>query len=396
MMQTAAILWHVSLLVPSNRRAIALGMVGLVRIVPIVFFSIAGGAVADAWDRRRVMLCAQIAMLATAAVLAVLTFRGLDDVWAIYALAAIGSAAGAFDNPARSALVPTLVPRAHLSNAISLNAIMFQIASVAGPAAGGLVIATLGVGWVYAVNAVTFLCVIAALLIMRAVPSRDAREPSDISVRAVREGLGFVFSSPVIRSTMLLDFFATFFASATALLPIFAQDVLHVGARGYGWLYAAPSVGAMLTSLVMVHSVERIERRGVVLLWSVAAYGGATIVFGLSRAFWLTFACLAVTGAADMVSTVLRHIIRQLDTPDHLRGRMTGVNMVFFMGGPQLGELEAGSVAQWLGPRASVVIGGIGCLIASGWIAARTPALRLYRRSVVDAEEQGRLRSVAR
>jgi len=337
-----------------------------------------------------------MAMAATAAVLAVLTFRGLDDVWAIYALAAIGSAAGAFDNPARSALVPSLVPRAHLSNAISLNAIMFQIASVAGPAAGGLVIATLGVGWVYAVNAVTFLCVIAALLMMRAVPSRDAREPSDISVRAVREGLGFVFSSPVIRSTMLLDFFATFFASATALLPIFAQDVLHVGARGYGWLYAAPSVGAMLTSLVMVHSVERIERRGVVLLWSVAAYGSATIVFGLSRAFWLTFACLAVTGAADMVSTVLRHIIRQLDTPDHLRGRMTGVNMVFFMGGPQLGELEAGSVAQWLGPRASVVIGGIGCLIASGWIAARTPALRQYRRSVVDAEEQGRLRSVAR
>jgi MFS family permease len=395
MMQTAAILWHVSLLVPSNRRAIALGMVGLVRIIPIVFFSIAGGAVADAWDRRRVMLGAQTAMGATAAVLAILTFRGLDDVWAIYALAAIGSAAGAFDNPARSALIPTLVPREHLANAISLNGIMFQIASVTGPAAGGLIIATLGVGWVYAVNALTFVCVIAALLMMRAVPSRDAREPSDISVRAVREGLGFVFSSPVIRSTMLLDFFATFFASATALLPIFAQDVLRVGARGYGWLYAAPSVGAVLMSLVMVRSIERIERRGMVLLWSIMAYGAATIVFGLSRVFWLTFVCLAVTGAADMVSTVLRHVIRQLDTPDHLRGRMTGVNMVFFMGGPQLGELEAGSVAQWLGPRASVVIGGIGCLIATGWIAMRTPALRHYRRSVVDAGEQGRLRSVA-
>jgi MFS family permease len=395
MMQTAAILWHVSLLVPSNRRAIALGMVGLVRIIPIVFFSIAGGAVADAWDRRRVMLGAQTAMGATAAVLAILTFRGLDDVWAIYALAAIGSAAGAFDNPARSALIPTLVPREHLANAISLNGIMFQIASVTGPAAGGLIIATLGVGWVYAVNALTFVCVIAALLMMRAVPSRDAREPSDISVRAVREGLGFVFSSPVIRSTMLLDFFATFFASATALLPIFAQDVLRVGARGYGWLYAAPSVGAVLTSIVMVRSIERIERRGMVLLWSIMAYGAATIVFGLSRVFWLTFVCLAITGAADMVSTVLRHVIRQLDTPDHLRGRMTGVNMVFFMGGPQLGELEAGSVAQWLGPRASVVIGGIGCLIATGWIAVRTPALRHYRRSVVDAGEQGRLRSVA-
>ena len=219
---------------------------------------------------------------------------------------------------------------------------MFQIASVVGPAVGGIIIATLGVGWVYAVNALTFVCVIAALLMMRAVPSRDTREPSDVSLRAVRDGLGFVFSSPIIRSTMLLDFFATFFASATALLPIFAQDVLHVGARGYGWLYAAPSVGAMLTSVVMVQLVERIERRGIVLLWSIVAYGAATIVFGLSAWFWLTFLCLAITGAADMVSTVLRNVIRQLDTPDHLRGRMTGVNMVFFMGGPQLGELEAG------------------------------------------------------
>jgi MFS family permease len=396
MMQTAAILWHVSLLVPASRRPIALGMVGLVRILPIIVFSIGGGAVADAWDRRRVMLCAQTAMGATAVMLGVLTFGGLDDVWPIYALAAVGSAAGAFDNPARAALIPTLVPREHLANAISLNAIMFQIASVTGPAIGGVVIATLGVGWVYALNALTFVCVIAALLMMRAVPLRDARYASDISVRAVREGLGFVFSSPIIRSTMLLDFFATLFASATALLPIFAQDILHVGARGYGWLYAAPSAGAMLTSLVMVKWIHRIERRGMVLLWSVAVYGTATVVFGVSRAFWLTFLCLAITGAADMVSTVLRNVIRQLDTPDHLRGRMTGINMVFFMGGPQLGELEAGGVAQWLGARASVVTGGIGCLIAAAWIAAATPALRNYRRSFIDAGEPARLRSVVR
>jgi MFS family permease len=343
-----------------------------------------------------VMLCAQTAMGVTAIVLAVLTFRGLDHAWPIYVLAGIGSAAGAFDNPARSALIPTLVPREHLSNAISLGAIMFQIASVVGPAVGGIIIATLGVGWVYAINALTFVCVIAALLMMRAVPSRDAREPSDVSLRAVRDGLGFVFSSPIIRSTMLLDFFATFFASATALLPIFAQDVLHVGARGYGWLYAAPSVGAMVTSVVMIQVVERIERRGIVLLWSIVAYGAATIVFGLSAWFWLTFLCLAITGAADMVSTVLRNVIRQLDTPDHLRGRMTGVNMVFFMGGPQLGELEAGVVAQWLGARSSVVTGGVGCLIATAWIAARTPALRKYRRSFIDGREQARLRSVTR
>ena len=394
MMQTAAILWHVSLLVPAGQRAIALGMVGLVRLMPIVFFSIAGGTVADASDRRKVMLITQTALGATAVALAVLSFRGLSHPWPIYALAAIGSAASAFDSPARQALIPALVPREHLPNAISLNAIMLQVASVTGPSVGGLIIATLGVEWVYAVNALTFVCVIAALLMMRDIPARSAGQMGDISVRAVREGLCFVFSSPIIRSTMLLDFFATFFSSATALLPIFAQDILRVGASGYGWLYAAPSVGAVLMSVVMVHSIDRIEQRGRVLLWAVAAYGAATIVFGLSVWFWLTFVCLAVTGAADTVSMVLRNVIRQLGTPDHMRGRMTGVNMVFFMGGPQLGELEAGAIAQWLGPPASVVTGGAGCLIATAWIAARTPALRNYRRSHVDGGEQGRLRSV--
>ncbi len=395
-MQTAALLWHVSLLVPPGQRALALGMVGLVRLMPIIFFSIAGGTLADASDRRRVMLLTQSGMAVTALALAVLTFRGLSHPWPLYSLAAIGAALGAFDGPARQSLMPTLVPRDHLPNAISLSAIMLQVSSVAGPAIGGLVIATLGVGWVYAVNAATFVCVIAALLMMRGVPPRGADDTGDISVRAVREGFGFVFSSPIIRSTMLLDFFATFFSSATALLPIFAQDILGVGARGYGWLYAAPSVGAVLTSVVMVRSIERIERRGVVLLWAVCAYGAATIVFGLSRSFLLTFLCLAVTGAADTVSMVLRNVIRQLGTPDHLRGRMIGINMVFFQGGPQLGELEAGVVAQWIGPRGSVVTGGIGCLIAVAWIAARTPALREYRRTFIDAAERGKLRSMVR
>jgi MFS family permease len=292
--------------------------------------------------------------------------------------------------------MPTLVPREQLPNAISLNAIMVQVASVAGPAVGGGVIATLGITWVYAVNAVTFVFVIVALLLMRDVPARVAGEAGDISVRAIRDGLGFVFSSPIIRSTMLLDFFATFFSSATALLPIFAQDVLHVGARGYGWLYAAPSLGAVLTSVVMLRSIERIERRGAVLIWAVSVYGLATILFGLSRSFWLTFLCLAATGAADTVSMVLRNVIRQLATPDHLRGRMVGINMVFVQGGPQLGELEAGTVGQLFGARASVVTGGLGCLLATAWIAARTPALRRYRRTFIDASERGRLPSVVR
>ena len=385
MMQTAAILWHVSLLVAPERRALALGLVGLVRLLPIIVFSITGGAVADALDRRRLMSITQTSMAVIALALAVLTFRGLTQPWPIYLLAALSSAASSFDGPARQALIPSLVPREHLPNAISLNTIMFQIASVAGPSLGGLVIASLSVGWVYVVNALSFASVLAALLMMRGLPVRAPADRGQIGVRAIREGLRFVFSSPIIRSTMLLDFFATFFSSATALLPIFAQDILHVGARGYGWLYAAPSAGALVASALMVRYVEAIDRRGIVLLWSVAGYGLATVLFGISRHFWLTFLCLALTGAADTVSVVLRNVVRQMETPDHLRGRMTGINMVFFMGGPQLGELEAGAVAQWLGARVSVISGGAGCVVMTAWIAWNTPALRTYRHRLLAA-----------
>jgi MFS family permease len=380
MMQNAAILWHVSLLVPPAQRGVALGMVGLVKIVPIVGFSLVSGVVADATDRRRLMLVTQSGMALAAAALAALAFTGARSLWPIYALAAASSAFGAFDGPARQSLIPALVPREHIPNAISLNTIMFQTASVLGPALGGLVIAAGGVGWAYAANAVSFLAVIAALLLMRDVPARAEGTASDVSLRSAREGLRFVFHTPLIRSTMLLDFFATFFASATALLPIFAQDILHVGAHGYGMLSAAPSVGAMVMSVAMIPWLDRIQRRGRVMLWAVAGFGLATVAFGLSRSFALTFVCLALTGATDTVSMVIRNVIRQLRTPDTMRGRMTSVNMIFFMGGPQLGEFEAGLVAGAWGAPFSVISGGIGCLIATAWVAARTPELRRYRR----------------
>jgi len=383
-MQTAAILWHVSLLAAPERKGIALGLVGAVQVVPIIAFSMLSGVVADALDRRKVMLATQTVMALLAAALAALTFAGLHTVWPIYVLAALSSAAASFDGPARQALIPNLVPREHLASAIGLNTLMFQFASVAGPTLAGLVIAGPGIAWVYAVNAVSFLMVIAALLLMRARPRASGgggRAPAArITWAAAREGLRFVFAQPIVRSTMLLDFVATFFASATALLPIFAQDILHVGARGYGWLYAAPSVGAALAGLVMAYAIDRIERRGAILLWAVAAYGAATVVFGISRSFWLTLLCLAAVGAADTVSTVIRNIVRQLETPDELRGRMTGVNMIFFMGGPQLGELEAGVAAQLFGAVASVVSGGIGCLLATAVVARREERLRQYRR----------------
>jgi MFS family permease len=382
-MQNAALLWHVSLLVPENRKGLALGLVGLARVVPVVVFSLVSGVVADAWDRRRLMIGTQVGAATVALVLAGLTFGGLNRVWPIYLLSAVGAAVGAFDLPARQSLVPSLVPREHVPNAISLNTLMFQVASVGGPALGGVVISVTSVAWVYAINAMSFGVVVVALVMMRDVPRPaipdDGRK--DVSLSAALEGLRFVFHSSLIRSTMLLDFFATFFSSATALLPIYAQDILDVGPRGYGWLYAAPAVGALVTGAALVPLTDRIERRGLTLVWSVFVYGGATILFGASTSFWPAFAALALTGAGDTVSTVIRNIIRQLETPDRLRGRMVGVNMVFFHGGPQLGELEAGLVAQWLGAPFSVISGGIACLLTCGWVAMATPGLRAYRRS---------------
>jgi MFS family permease len=382
-MQQAAILWHVSLLVPPDQKALALGMVGLVRFLPIVGFSLLSGTAADVFDRRKLMLVTQLGGAAVAIGLAIFAFTGSQSVWPVYVLAGIGASVGAFDPPSRHALVPMLVPRRILPNALSLNTVMAQIAMVAGPAVGGVIIASGHLGWTYVLNAASFLFVIGALLMMRDVPATDRTSQharDEMSLSAVKDGLKFVFRSPIMRSTMLLDFFATFFSSATALLPIFAQDVLHVGPKGYGWLYSASAVGSTLGSLALVPLAHRLNRRGPTLIWAVAGYGLATIVFGLSTSFWLSFACLAWAGASDAVSMVIRNLVRQLETPDALRGRTVGISMIFFMGGPQLGELEAGLVGNWIGPMLSVVTGGIGCLVATALIAAYTPELRRYTR----------------
>jgi len=378
-MQTAAILWQVSLLAPSGFKGLALGAVGLVRVVPVVIFSLISGVVADALDRRKLMLLTQTGMTLVATALAILAFGGLKALWPVYALATLSAAFGTFDAPARQSLIPNLVPQDHYPNAISLNSVMMQTAMVLGPGLAGIVLAVLGIGWAYAFNALSFLAVIAGLLLMRGVQPRSAGRRTEISLRSALEGLRYVFAAPLIRSTMLLDFFATFFSSAITLLPIFAQDILKVGPQGYGLLYAAPALGGLVAGVVLVGIVQQINRRGRVLLVAVFIYGLATTLFGLSRSFALTFLCLVATGAADEVSTVLRNIIRQLSTPDHLRGRMVSVNMIFFMGGPQLGELEAGLVANWLGAPISVITGGLACLIVTLGVGWKTPALRRYR-----------------
>jgi MFS family permease len=377
-MQLIAINWHVYLLTKSP---LALGAVGLVRVVPIVLCSLLGGLVADAFDRKRLILGAQTVMLLSAGVLAAITTSGLQSVWPIYLLTAISSAATAFDNPARQALLPMLVPAEEFPNAVSLGMIALHVSMISGPALAGIILSGLGPALVYALNALSFLAVIIAVLLMRAsgrVDSAEGSQASRVSLGALREGLSFVWRTPIIVQTMTLDFVATFFASATALLPIFAAEILHVGARGLGLLGAAPAVGSVIAALAMAR-LGMLSRQGATVIGAIGVYGAATIAFGLSKVFWFSLLMLALTGAADTVSTVLRQTIRQLVTPNHLRGRMTSVNMIFFMGGPQLGEMEAGVLAKLLGAPLSVVTGGIGCLIAVVLAAQRSTSLLNYR-----------------
>jgi len=372
-MQFVAINWHVYLLTKS---AFALGLVGLFRGVPIIVCSLAGGVVADAFDRKRTMVVTQTVMLLTAALLTAETLAGLKSVWPIYMLSALSAAAQAFDTPARQALMPTLVPEEDFPNAVSLGIIVFNIAIILGPAIAGFILAETGPAIIYGFNALSFLAVIGAVIAMRTggKPDLQRGRREALSFGALKEGLRFVWQTPIIVQTMTLDFAATFFASATLLLPIFAQERLHVGARGYGFLAAAPAIGSVLTALVMAR-VGSFRRQGRLVVASVAVFGVATAGFGVSTVYWLSLLMLAITGAADTVSTVLRQTIRQLVTPNQLRGRMTSINMMFFMGGPQLGELEAGSLAALIGAPLSVVVGGLGSLICAAIAAVKSKSL---------------------
>jgi MFS family permease len=377
-MQSAAINWHIYLLTGSP---LALGIVGACRAVPIIVCSLAGGVVADVVDRRRLMMVTQSVMLLCSATLALITFHGLTKIWPILLLTAIASAAWAFDTPARQSLLPMLVPREDFQNAVSLSMLMFQIGMVTGPPLAGFVLASHGPAFVYAVNAASFLAMLTGIALMHTSgkPEKEADENSAprISWQALVEGLQFVWRTPIIVQTMTLDFVATFFASANQLLPIYAKDILDVGARGYGFLAAAPAAGAIVAGLVMAR-MGAFKKQGLTVIVSVGFYGAATIAFGVSKVFWFSLLMLAATGAADTVSTILRQTIRQLVTPNYIRGRMTSVNMIFFMGGPQLGEVEAGTVAQLIGAPLSVVTGGVACLLAAGFTFVKAKSLRQY------------------
>jgi MFS family permease len=356
--------------------ALGLGTIGLVRVIPIILFGLWGGILADTQDRRKLMMWVQGAAMLFSGLLAFITFTDHDSIWLIYLLSAAGAGATAIDSPSRQAIIPSLVPRKHFANAISLNTLMYQIATIGGPAVAGLLVARFNVGFVYAVDALSFGAVILTLWLM-AYRGQPSSQTAKMDWASIKEGIRFTFGTRIIRSTMLLDFIATFFSSARMMLPIVADEILHVGVQGYGLLSTAQAIGSLIAGGILSLRDE-MNKQGVVLLVSVGVYGAATAVFGFSTLFTLSYIFFALTGAADTVSTVIRGTLRQLMTPDELRGRMTSVNMLFFMGGPQLGELEAGLVAAVWGAPLAIISGGVATVLLTALIAWRYPSLRQY------------------
>lgn len=393
-MQFTAVNWHIFELLRGQTftvdlfgrtlslgaEALGLGTLGLVRVIPIILFALAGGLLADTRNRRTLLIYTQLASVFFAALLAVLTLTGRVTVPVIYLLSAALAGVAAFEQPSRQSLMPHLVSKEAFVNAVSLNTLMFTGASVIGPALGGLVLAYAGVSTVYLVNAISFVTVVISLVLLT-YRGEAAVSAAGLGWGALLDGLRYTFHTPIIWSTMMLDFLATFFSSARTMLPIVAGDILGLGPVGYGWLSAAQPVGSIVAGSVAALSGE-IKKQGAVLLISVLIYGLATIFFGLTTSFILAFVFMALTGAADTVSTVIRGTLRQLLTPDALRGRMTSVNMVFFMGGPQLGELEAGLVAAAFGVPFAIVSGGVATVALTLLIAWRYPTLRRFDRPV--------------
>lgn len=373
-MQVVAINWQTYLLTGS---ALSLGLIGLARFLPIIFVSPISGIVADKYDRKKIMFGATLGLTTVSIFLSLASFTHNISPLLIYIVIGLQSIFMTFDTPARQSIIPLLVPKKHFMNAVNLNAIMWQASILIGPAIGGFIIAYFGVSTVYLINTFSYIAVVIALLLMGQTKQTKSQTTA-FSLSAVKEGLSFVKKTPIIYSSMLLDFFATFFASATVLLPIFAKDILQVGPQGLGLLYAAPAIGAIVAGLFF-SSLGAIKSQGKIMIAAVCFYGVGTILFGLSRSFWLSLLFLSFIGAGDMISTIIRNTMRQLKTPDSLRGRMVSTNLIFFMGGPQLGEVEAGVLAYMAGAPVSVIIGGVATIVAAVGIGYFVPKLRNYQ-----------------
>jgi MFS family permease len=368
-MQSVAIAWQVYDITHSP---LSLGLVGLAQFVPIFGFTLIAGHVADKFDRRYILFGAMSLQCLCSLLLLAFILSGARQVWPIYALLVLLGTSRAFFSPASQSLLPNLVPAEFLSSAFALSSSAFQAMTIAGPALGGMIYA-LGPSAVYSASAVLFLLSLTAIGGIRT--PLKARDSRGISWESVIAGIRFIWARPSILGSISLDLFAVLFGGATALLPVYARDILATGPLGLGLLRSAPAVGAVAVGLFLAqHSLGR--RTGRTMFAAVAIFGVATIIFGLSTQFYISMAALAVLGAADMVSVFVRQNLIQRATPDTMRGRVNAVNFLFVGASNELGEMESGLTAAWIGSVEAVVAGGVATLLVVVWGLWRFPALR--------------------
>jgi MFS family permease len=363
---------------------LAVGMIGLVQVVPLILVSVGGGALADRVDRRRLILVTEFGLAGTSLLLLLGALAPHPPLWFLYVVAAAQSAILAVNSPARSAAVPNLVSREQLPAALALNQVMFNTTLIVGPALAGLILGAfhpvrLGLKWAYGADIAAFAASIAATVLLRSLPPhREEGEESAGGWQAIREAFSYLKGRRVLVSTFLIDLDAMIFGMPRALFPILALEVFNVGPRGLGLLYAAPAAGAVVGALT-AGWVGGIRHQGRAVIWAVVLWGGAIAGFGFSgHLFGLALGFLAFAGAADVISAVFRGTILQLSVPDSLRGRLSALHIMVVTGGPRLGDVEAGVVAQLVSPMFSVVSGGVACVAGALLLGLLIPELRRY------------------
>lgn len=366
--QNVAVGW---LVYDLTRDPLALGLVGLAVFLPAVTLALVTGHVADRHDRRRILAVCYAVTCLTAVGLLACAWAGTRQVGLLYGLLLVFGTSRAFANPAGQALVPNLVPPQHLGTAIAWNSTAWQTATIAGPALGGLLY-YLGPAVAFGASAATFLACLGLLLTMHGRPQAPR---SDLSWTTLLAGIRFIRSRPAIFGAISLDLFAVLLGGATALLPVYARDILHVGPAGLGLLRSMPAVGALLVALWLAQRPLQ-QRCGLRMFQAVAVFGLATMAFGISTSVYWSCLCLFVLGGADMISVFVRQTLVQFDTPDAMRGRVAAVNSVFIGASNELGEFESGAVAAWIGTVPSVLVGGAGTLLVCALWMRWFPALR--------------------
>jgi Transmembrane secretion effector len=376
-----------------TQSSLALGLVGLVQIVPLAVFSIWGGTWADRFDRRLLILVSECGLAVTSVLFLAGALAGHPPVWYLYAVVAVQTAFFAVNFPARSAVVPSVVGRARLPAALALNQVMYNTTLVVGPAAAGFIIGaasstTTGLAIAYGLDVATFLASIGTTIALPPLPpERKEGERAATGWQSVKEGFRFLRGKRVLIATFAIDLNAMIFGMPRALFPVLAAEVFHRGPAAVGLLYAAPAFGALAGALT-TGWVGRVRHQGMAVIWSVVAWGATITLFGFSgNVFWLGLLFLAVAGAADMVSAVFRGTILQLGVPDALRGRLSAVHILVVTGGPRLGDFESGGVAALAAPFFatagaaavfSVITGGLACLAGVGVVSLLYPELRRY------------------